>query len=82
MPAQGTPIGLPAYDRRFEFDFDMPPEELVEHVATLMATGLYRAKLPWLPGEKIKKDDLKGTATFVIGGLLALQKAGQNGSQN
>jgi hypothetical protein len=54
-------------------DFNMPPDELKQHVAHLIAVGIYRARLPWLPGEKIKQSDLIGVATFVIGGLMGLE---------
>ena len=59
--------------------FDLPPAELRRHVATLIAHGLYQAKLPWLPGEKIKVADLEGVANFVIGGMLGLEKQAAKG---
>ena len=55
-------------------EINMPPEELVKRVATLLAVGLYRAKLPYLPGDKIKAGDLEGVAAFVLGGLVATER--------
>ncbi len=68
-PAPSTDI--PA----FNLSFSMPPQALRKHVATLIARGLYQAKLPWLPGEKIVAGDLEGVANFVIGGLIGLEQA-------
>ena len=65
----------------FNLRFTMPPAELRRHVATLIAQGLYKAKLPWLPGEKIVQGDLEGVASFVIGGLMGLEQA-QHGKTN
>ena len=78
MPKLPTPLppDLAKHDgKSFEaLAIAMPTEELVERVATLMAHGLYQARLPWLPGEKIKVEDLKGPAVFVIGGLTGMEK--------
>lgn len=79
--AAGTQLAdLPFVDMRFT----MPPAELRRHVAALIAQGLYGAKLPWLPGEKIVAGDLEGVANFVIGGLLGMraEESGNNGSSN
>ena len=68
----------------FRLEFTMPPQELRKHVANLIARGLYGAKLPWLPGEKIVATDLEGVANFVIGGMMGLeaQEKKQNGKTN
>ena len=63
-----------------DLKFDMPPDELKKHVARLIAVALYRAKLPWLPGEKIKAGELEGVANFVIGGLLGMQTEEKKGN--
>lgn len=55
-------------------EINMPPEELVKRVATLLAVGLYRARLPYIPGDKIKAGDMEGVATFVLGGLVATER--------
>lgn len=74
-PAQVTELP------EFNLKFTMPPAELRKHVATLIARGLYSARLPWLPGDKIVAGDLEGVANFVIGGLMGLEKA-QHGKTN
>ena len=57
-------------------------EEMQDFVARAMALALYRARLPWLPGEKISADDLRKPATFLMGvlagGEAALAKAKEN----
>jgi hypothetical protein len=55
-------------------EINMPPEELVKRVATLLAVALYRARLPYIPGDKIKAGDLEGVAAFVLGGLVATER--------
>ena len=61
-------------------EFDMPPEELRKHVAALISIGLYRARLPYIPGDKIKASDFEDVANFVIGGLLGMQQAKNKGN--
>lgn len=61
-------------EKPFLPEISMPPEELVKKVAALIAVGLYRAHLPYLPGDKIKADDLMGVAAFVLGGLVATER--------
>lgn len=53
----------------------LPPDELKHRVAQIMAIALYRAKLSWLPGEKIVARDLEGAATFMIGALAGMKQA-------
>lgn len=55
-------------------EISMPPEELVKKVAALLAVGLYRARLPYIPGDKIKAGDLDGVAVFLLGGLAAAER--------
>ncbi len=61
-------------------EFSMPPAELRKHVATLISIGLYKARLPYIPGEMIKSSDFEGVANFVLGGLLGMQKEEQKGN--
>lgn len=79
-PASFNAIALYGADQvtelpEFNLRFTMPPQELRRHVAEVMAQGLYRAKLPWLPGEKIVAGDLDGVASFLIGALMGLESA-------
>jgi hypothetical protein len=55
--------------------FAMPPAELRQKVAILIALGLSRAHLPYIKSERINHKDLEGVANYVIGGLLGLESA-------
>ena len=44
-------------------------DEMQAFIAQQMAMALYRAKLPWLPGEKIVVGDLERAAAFLMGAL-------------
>jgi hypothetical protein len=59
----------------FSVTIPLSPKDLKDRVAALLAVGLYRARLPYIPGEKIKAGDLDGVAEFILGGLLGLEKA-------
>lgn len=73
-----TPFVIPEVNIKIT----MPPAELRKYVANLVAQGLYQAKLPWLPGEKIVAGDLEGVANFVIGGLLGMERHLNDGKKN
>lgn len=55
-------------------EISLPSEELIKHVATTLAVGLYRARLPYIPGDKIKADDLQGVAALVLGSIAAFER--------
>lgn len=61
-------------EKPFLPEISMPSEKLLKEVAALIAVGLYRAHLPYLPGDKIKAGDLMGVAAFVLGGLAAAER--------
>ena len=55
-------------------EISLPPEEMVKKVAALLAVGLYKARLPYIPGEKIRAGDLDGVAAFLLGGIAAMER--------
>lgn len=66
-------------NEKIDVNFAMPLDEFVEKLSAALAIALYRAKLPYIPGDKIKASDLRGVAANVGGVIAAFDRGVKKG---